>query len=178
MKISERTYSDWQKKLHSLNFFSIFWKFWGMYGVVFYMLAGLLLIFLYEEKFVPATAFLSFVLARGIVAEAIYFFVKRSRPHQVYKFSQPKSWLFSWGTKRPDSFPSGHAISSAAISSVFFLYNPTLGVVSFAVALMVGIGRVVLGYHYASDVLGGWFLGTLVGLGSYFYLAERLFTHF
>ncbi|MBL8030141.1 MAG: phosphatase PAP2 family protein [Candidatus Doudnabacteria bacterium] len=178
MKISESAYSAWQAKLQGMSWFGFIWKFWGMYGIVYYLAVGVFLLVRPESRILAATAFLAFVLARGVVAEILYLFIKTQRPHQIYNFSQPKSWLFSWGTKRPDSFPSGHAISSAAISSVLFFYNPVLGIVGFGVALFVGMGRIILGYHYVSDVLGGWFLGALTGYVAYFYLAEMLFTRF
>ena len=59
------------------------------------------------------------------------------------------------------SFPSGHAMGS-------MLLYPLLGllvggrrgsVAGLAIALAVGLTRVFLGVHWASDVLGGWAIG-------------------
>ena len=67
------------------------------------------------------------------------------------------------------SFPSGHALSSFIFCSVliYVIWNgrwPTLwkwvtAVLLFLFALAIGISRVVLRYHYASDVLAGMCLG-------------------
>ncbi|MBP9887439.1 MAG: phosphatase PAP2 family protein [Leptospiraceae bacterium] len=68
--------------------------------------------------------------------------------------------------KNPDmkhSFPSAHAANSMV--SIFMLvtayhYSPFF----FAFSLFAGIGRLITLHHFLSDILGGWFIGLLVGL--------------
>jgi membrane-associated phospholipid phosphatase len=61
----------------------------------------------------------------------------------------------------PTGFPSGHATAALAMSCAFALVVPrawrpaTISLGVFA-TLAVGCSRVVLHYHYPSDVLGGW----------------------
>lgn len=73
------------------------------------------------------------------------------------------------------SFPSGHAMTSSAVAVLAVgLLPPTVGrviVVPIALTcvLLVGLCRVYLGVHYASDVLAGWcvtaaWTGILVGV--------------
>jgi YegS/Rv2252/BmrU family lipid kinase len=94
----------------------------------------------------------------------------RSRP----TWQQPVHKLVS------KSFPSGHASSSAALAGVLivlawmFIRRPGLRravyVGAVAVAVVVGMDRVLLGRHYPTDVIGGWLLGAfvvLVGLTIY-----------
>ena len=86
----------------------------------------------------------------------------------------------SYGRLRPDpafadfvatglSFPSGHATSSAVVYlTLGALFASTrarmterayiLGIAA-VVAALVGISRIALGVHWATDVLGGWAIG-------------------
>ncbi len=73
------------------------------------------------------------------------------------------------------SFPSGHAIDAVVcwglvlefLVSVSQRAERALGrsrrrIITAAVALAAGVGMIVLDYHWFSDVIAGWVLGTLV----------------
>jgi diacylglycerol kinase family enzyme/membrane-associated phospholipid phosphatase len=70
------------------------------------------------------------------------------------------------------SFPSGHATSIAALSGILCVLayqrvrsrrlRLALIAGSVALALLVGVDRVLVGAHYPSDVVAGWLLGSLV----------------
>ena len=62
------------------------------------------------------------------------------------------------------SFVSDHAGVAMAIAVALFLVHRTLGVVAFALALCQGLGRVLVGVHYPTDVIGGFALGTASAL--------------
>jgi undecaprenyl-diphosphatase len=72
------------------------------------------------------------------------------------------------------SFPSGHAIASAAffplLAWVLTCRRPRLRPAALAVAvamvLFVGIGRLYLGLHWPTDVLAGWCIGTVEGVAA------------
>ncbi|RSU65262.1 phosphatase PAP2 family protein [Sphingomonas sp. S-NIH.Pt1_0416] len=71
--------------------------------------------------------------------------------------------------RRPDgsdnrSFPSGHtSISFAAAATLEKRYGWTFGAPAFAVATLVGAGRVAADKHYVHDVLAGATIGATAG---------------
>jgi undecaprenyl-diphosphatase len=80
------------------------------------------------------------------------------------------------------SFPSGHSTTAAAvvITVVYVLWRERLLARDLAVAigilvpLLVGVSRVYLDVHWATDVLGGWAVGIFIfGLCATAYERER-----
>lgn len=79
---------------------------------------------------------------------------------------------FGEETSASHSFPSGHASGTAAIA-VFMTYiavrqrvHPWLFASGAAVlTLFVGVSRIYLDKHWASDVVGGWVVGAAFGAG-------------
>jgi undecaprenyl-diphosphatase len=92
-------------------------------------------------------------------------FVARARPELVEHLV----------TVATSSFPSGHALLSAAVylSLPALLGRPVAGAPArrglFGLALLltflIGTSRVYLGVHWPSDVLGGWIIGSLWAFG-------------
>ena len=64
-----------------------------------------------------------------------------------------------------DSFPSGHTTQAFAVASVIAEhYDPLwIKIASYGVAVMVGYARMEENAHFASDVLAGAIIGTVVG---------------
>ena len=61
-----------------------------------------------------------------------------------------------WGSRSHDpSFPSDHASASLAIAFAIFLFDRLVGSIFLAAAVIISLGRVVVGAHYPLDVLGG-----------------------
>jgi membrane-associated phospholipid phosphatase len=64
------------------------------------------------------------------------------------------------------SFPSGHATQAFAVASVIAAHygdNPWVDTAAYGVASLVGMARIDHDAHFASDVLAGAIIGTVVG---------------
>ena len=159
----------------------------------------------FDEIMRDCTAFGGiFVLSLTTFAVGVYFGAKRLWSALVFLLvSVVGAWALSMGLKhifnrpRPQiiehgsytfttSFPSGHAMLSAAVwltlavmlarlEKSYYLkaYFVLLGLF---VSGMVGISRVWLGVHWPTDVLAGWALGTVWAIACWFlarYLQQR-----
>jgi undecaprenyl-diphosphatase len=112
----------------------------------------------------PAIPFgLGFVASTGLTAIFKLAF-RRKRP--------PGEWGALDRKTDPHSFPSGHASRAATLSIVAFaLGQPLAGLPLLVWAAAVGFSRVVFGMHYVFDVVAGFVIGIVAGLGIWYWMA-------
>lgn len=108
---------------------------------------------------VAVDGLLASAIASGVVAPISKFVVGRARPNAG---EGPDHFTPFSGDA---SFPSGHATQAFAVASVIAAHDGRLwvSVVSYGLAGSVGLARVYQDEHWASDVLAGAILGTVVG---------------
>ncbi len=95
-------------------------------------------------------------LVAGVASGVLKLLVRRSRP-------AGQSGLYLAFDRL--SFPSGHATRIGALLVVLGALMPAWGASLFgAWGLSVGVGRVMLGVHYAADIAAGLLVGLAVGL--------------
>jgi len=106
---------------------------------------------------------LTLVTALGLAAPpALKFAVERDRP----------VWAEALGTAQGFSFPSGHATGGGWFAATGILLTlmalprgrlrRLICALLVVLGIVIGAHRVLLGVHFASDVLAGWALGVLV----------------
>jgi len=96
---------------------------------------------------------LSLIVARGLLSELIRFFYFRPRPFFALQFSP----LINHDPTA--SFPSGHAAFYFALAFATLAFNKRVGWGMVGAALLIGLGRVIVGIHWPSDILGGALIG-------------------
>jgi undecaprenyl-diphosphatase len=106
------------------------------------------------------------LLAAQIVSRA----VDRPRPFVAHPAALH---LFTQHVPDP-GFPSDHATAAFAIAVAVLLRDRRWGAVTLALATLLAVGRVALGLHYPTDVLGGAALGALAALALWIPLPRRL----
>jgi undecaprenyl-diphosphatase len=130
---------------------------------------GLLLL---DRQFIRAVLVLVIPVGAYFAAEGIKVAVARPRPLVERSPGQPPKALSS-----TPSFPSGHATISmmGLLLTAFGLQDfwrraGRRGMYAYAVlwavgvAALVGVSRLYFGFHYLSDVVGGWLLGAAFAL--------------
>ncbi|HEY0670555.1 MAG TPA: phosphatase PAP2 family protein [Sphingobacteriaceae bacterium] len=135
---------------------------WGNYQLLITMNLLLIAYFLFVKKHkwysikIPAVA-LSSVLVMSLLKMLF------NRPRPLIPLLEPASGL---------SFPSGHAMSSVTFYGliIYFIWRQKklirpirIGIVAFLIffILAIGISRVYLRVHYASDVIAGFCVGVI-----------------
>jgi membrane-associated phospholipid phosphatase len=105
-------------------------------------------------KLASATALASAALGL-LVNQLVAQFWHRARPFAAHRSAHV------WGGRSHDpSFPSDHASAAFAIGFAVLLFDRVAGALFLAAAVVIGVGRVLIGAHYPADVLAG----VLVGL--------------
>ncbi len=100
------------------------------------------------------------VAVSGIVADMIKAIAGRFRPemwftHGLYGFD------FFHVTASMISFPSGHTATAFSLAMVLSKLYPKYALIGWAIALAVGISRVMVSMHYVSDVIAGAMVGVV-----------------
>lgn len=103
------------------------------------------------------------VAVSGIICDLIKITLGRTRPtelfhHQLYGFYffQHKAAMLS--------FPSGHATTAASVMMALSLLWPKFWPGFISIAILVTASRVLITAHFISDVMVGFYLGSLTAI--------------
>ena len=94
-----------------------------------------------------------------LLVTLVRYLVNAPRPYELYDFyeKRPKS-------REGRSFPSRHAYSSFVLATVAMFIYPALGVILFALGIIICVLRFLLGIHFLRDVAAGALLGVASGM--------------
>ena len=107
-------------------------------------------------KLASAAALASAALAL-LINQVIGKIWHRDRPFQAHPS------VHVWGSRSQDpSFPSDHASAAFAIAFAVLFFDRLAGSLLLAAAVLLAVGRVVIGAHYPADIAAG----CVVGLGA------------
>lgn len=152
------------------GFFTPFFKFvsfFGEGGIFFLALSVVLLLFKRTRK-----TGLSILFAVGIGALFTNVIIKnavaRPRPYTVEEYRA--FWETAGASTVSEfSFPSGHTtVTTTSVTVIFLTVNKKFSWAGFLFALLMGISRIYLVVHYATDVLAGFVVGGISGTIAYF----------
>ena len=114
--------------------------------------------------------FLAMLLAM-LLAGTAGTVIKRAFPRARPSVHTDAHWGGPRFSSKYHSFPSGHAGASAAFFGVLLIARRRLGLLCFAIPILIGFSRMYIGAHYLSDVVCAAILGILCALAvAYFIL--------
>lgn len=151
----------WMEKLASM------WKWFGSAGIIIDYVGSVpvlatigalvAIIFLFMKKWRSATIILLSIISSSVSIGLFKEFFMRARPHNALILASDYS------------FPSGHAAFAAAFFTVvayLFMTKAKSWVVRESVlavcvisGILIGMSRLFINIHWASDVIAGWCLG-------------------
>jgi membrane-associated phospholipid phosphatase len=133
--------------------------------------------FIFKNEKVKTTVLLATqaYLTAGAVESVTKFISGRTRPSYYPEGTEAepaflgpfsKTATSSSGRKVYSSFPSGHTTVAFAAATVFALEykdKPVIPIIAYSAATAIGLSRIVVNKHWATDVLVGAALGFLTG---------------
>ena len=111
----------------------------------------------------------SFIFAE-VASAGIKVLTCRERPdaNSQQPTANSQSWLGPFATFESTSFVSGHSTRAFALATTVASFYPEkkwIGIVSYSLATMTSVGRVISKEHWTSDVIVGAALGYFIGRG-------------
>ena len=107
-------------------------------------------------------ALIAGLISRFVFAEIIYYFLDRPRPFVV-----DQNIVNLLAHNSSDSFPSGHASFFFPFPMILYLFDKKLGVKLMILIILMGIARIIVGVHWASDILAGAIIGIITSISTY-----------
>lgn len=93
-----------------------------------------------------------------LITSILAAFIQRLRPFQAtLDLAFPITLLIRAPFNM--SFPSGHTGTAVAMAAALFFADRRVGIVAFVAVALIAFGRIAVGVHYPTDILGGIVVG-------------------
>lgn len=134
------------------------------FGAILAVPAVALVAWLVWRRWRPPVALLTAGLAAWLIAKALKEVADRGRPATYLDDVELRGGSVGGGHNQGLGFPSGHASIAFALATVAACWLPNRHRwAAFALAIVVGFGRMYFGAHLPLDVVGGAGLGIALG---------------
>ncbi len=128
-----------------------------------FVILGALFIYLFKHRDNPRKGVRDlFVVGATAVSAYIIAYVFKDAFNTLRPFDA-LSWVKPLVSESGPAFPSGHATFFMAPATALWFYHKRLAVFFGISAVLIGFARVASGIHWPIDILGGLFLGYVVG---------------
>jgi len=156
------------------RFFDLFFSFFSLKGnsIFVWILVIIIALFLEEKKhpgiskndkkFIIAFT-LSFLLTAFFIEYPLKNLFHRPRPNQLIITDFNRFQQIPTECPTDFSFPSGHAATAFAASTVLTFFDKKRRFFYHITAFLIAYSRLYLGCHYFLDVLGGGVIGVIIG---------------
>lgn len=147
----------------------------GLLKIYLFLLPTLALLFAYvfhrKDWSIKILTLLIFILYSSVIASCLKLTLGRARP--VLLFDTQTFGFFGWSLDSYyHSFPSGHTTTIVALALGLIILFPRYCWLFVVVGLTVMVSRILLTYHYLSDVLVSCYL-VILELGLFAYIIRR-----
>ncbi|MEP6887159.1 MAG: phosphatase PAP2 family protein [Nitrospirales bacterium] len=111
-----------------------------------------------RQAIVGSLVLATVILVNDFIGAQVKHLVARPRPCRMLEAVHQLT-----GCGGTHSFPSNHAMNTAAAAAFAQVLYPASGWVTWPLVALIGFSRVYVGAHYVSDVVGAWALGGALG---------------
>ena len=129
-------------------------------GALIWFLLGLLVAIRHRDLGTFWGLTLSLTLSVLVVDGFMKPIFSRQRPYETHVMKSEETSAKQISA----SFPSGHAASSAAGAYAISRIIPRASIALWALAALISVSRVYLGFHFPSDIAAGLLIGLATGL--------------